>query len=100
MNQHENALRLELAKAVSSRGVDTKGVEAIASQVKFPEKIRGINPCVAGICFDFFVDYENLFDLLKAGPFGPVKIFPWGFPEPDLFHVSIEQDFAEIPRLG
>lgn len=98
MTHDVDQLRVGIAKAVAARKIDGSAIDSIAKQLNFPVPIRGIDPCPYGICFDFFVDFKDVIELLKVGPLGPVKVFPWGFPEPDLFHVQIERDFAELPK--
>ncbi len=68
---------------------------------KYEYKIRGINPCIYGICLDFFVEKPEINELLgkalEVGRIRELTVFPWGIPWPDLFHVRIEQQFEGIP---
>ena len=93
-----DAVAHALARAVATREVDKKAIAVAAKRLDYGIPIRGIDPCIYGICFDFVVGHDELIGLLKEGPFGPVRIFPWGIPFPDLFHVQVERDFAELPR--
>ncbi len=97
-----DAVAHALARAVATREVDKKAIAVAAKRLDYGIPIRGIDPCIYGICLDFVVDRNELDDLLgqvlKQVELGPIKVFPWGIPIPDIFHVQIEQDLAEIPR--
>jgi hypothetical protein len=101
----ERDITVALARAVAGREVDIKAVDSLADRLgSFEYKVRGINPCIYGICLDFFIEGPRIDDLLtKALDLGGVrqlKVFPWGIPWPDLFHVQVEQQFDGIPDSG
>lgn len=97
-----DGVRLALAKAVAHRDVDARTIGSIAKKLNYGHRIRGIDPCIYGICLDFVVDRLDLDDIIRgavdAGRIGEIRVFPWGIPWPDVFHVRIEQDIAGIPQ--
>lgn len=96
-----DAVRLALARAVANRDVDTRTIGSIAKKLNYGQQIRGIDPCIYGICLDFVVDRLDLDEMIRGaidvGRIGEIRVFPWGIPWPDVFHVRIEQDIAGIP---
>jgi hypothetical protein len=98
-------MRVVLARAVAGREIDSGAVDALAERLEaFEYRVRGLNPCIYGICLDFFVERPVIDDLieksLQLGRVRELKLFPWGIPWPDLFHVQIEQQFEGIPDVG
>jgi len=96
-----DGVRLALAKAVAHRKVDARTIGSIAKKLNYGHRIRGIDPCIYGICLDFVVDELELGEIIKGaneiGRLGEIRVFPWGIPWPDVFHVRIEQDIPGIP---
>lgn len=100
--KNEDGVRLALARAVAGRKVDLKQVQAVAARLDNVDyKIRGINPCIYGICLDFFLERPEIDGLLgklgETGRIRGIRVFPWGIPWPDIYHVIVEQQFDEIP---
>lgn len=98
----KDAVRVALARAVAGRKVDAKALSAIASRLsRLDYRVRGINPCIYGICLDFFIErpeFDKLVgSLAEAGRIREVRAFPWGIPWPDLYLVRVEQQFDGIP---
>jgi hypothetical protein len=102
MEKTDGALRLALARAVADRNVDAGAIDNVAVRLgKFDHKVRGVNPCIYGICLDFFVERPEIDDLLnkalEVGRVHGLRVFPWGIPWPDIFRVEVEAQFEEIP---
>lgn len=102
VDKSADAVRMSLARAVAARSVDPKAVKAVAARLGgLDYRIRGINPCIYGICLDFILERPELDKLIEQlGGIGRVqglRAFPWGIPWPDLYHVVVEQQFDEIP---
>lgn len=102
VDKSADAVRLSLARAVAGRKVDPKAVKAVATRLgKLDYRIRGINPCIYGICLDFILERPELDKLVEqlggAGRIRGLHAFPWGIPWPDLYHVRVEQQFDELP---
>jgi len=102
MEKSDGALRLALARAVADRNVDAQAIDQVVARLgKFDHKIRGVNPCIYGICLDFFLERPELDDLLnkalEVGRVHGLRVFPWGIPWPDIFRVELETQFEEIP---
>ena len=96
-------LQMALARAVASRKVPDNVVAKIAKKIstsKLP--IKGIDICVYGICIDYVIDDEKWWKFvpdLMAIPESRIRglrVFPWGIPAPDVFHVQIEHEFEEL----
>jgi len=105
MARGESDVRVALARAVADRKIDANAIDNVAAQLsEFDYKIRGVNPCIYGICLDFFIERPEINELfakvLEVGRVREVRVFPWGIPWPDLFHVQVEQQFEGIPDAG
>ena len=103
MSKGDYDVRVALARAVAGRKVAVKDLEEVAARLdKFDTRIRGINPCIYGICLDFFLERPEIDTLiskaLELGRVREIRVFPWGIPWPDLFRVQIEQQFEGIPE--
>jgi hypothetical protein len=107
----QDALRLELARAIASRKVPDDAIAAVAGRLTATNlQPRRIDICALGICIDYITDERELSDLLpglfrlEAVRIRGIEIFPWGIPFPDLFRVRVEQEFDETapyaPALG
>jgi hypothetical protein len=98
-------LRVALARAVVGRKVEADAVERIAKRLsELDHKVRGVNPCIYGICLDYFVERPEIDALLKeslsVGRVRKLEVFPWGIPRIDVFRVQVEQQFEGIPDIG
>jgi len=91
--------RKELANALSRRlaatSIDDKQMDTIVaelSRVGFDPK--DVDICTVGICVDYFVDRKDLVGLLERlgeNPLGgPIRLFPKGIINPDLFVVQVD----------
>lgn len=109
--KNADAIRVSLARAVAGRNVDPKVVKTVATKLAGMEhRVRGISPCIYGICLDFILERPELDRLVEelggAGKIRGLRAFPWGIPWPDIFHVVVEEQFDDIPdapfdgRLG
>lgn len=103
----EKEVRIALARAVASRQVPDKAINAVAKRLiatKLP--IRRIDICTYGICIDYFFTDDRwataVKDLVKVGgaDIRQITVFPWGIPFPDIFRVRVEQQFEELGALG
>lgn len=97
-------IQASLARALVSRKVSDEAIKgAAATLAKTDLQIRGIDICTHGICLDYIIDREKWWELLPHVVNVPnarlrgIRIFVWGIPFPDIFHVRVEQ---EIPELG
>lgn len=93
-----------MARALADRKVSDKAISAVVDRLDFSERIRGVDPCIFGICWDFVTERPGLDQLideaLSVGRLGEIRVFPFGIVDPDLFLVHIEQDFDEIPNVA
>jgi hypothetical protein len=73
--------------------------------VALKHRIRGIDVCTVGICFDFFVEGKDWWKILpelvvvEGGQLKGIEIFPWGIPWPDLFHVRVTQRLDALSEV-
>lgn len=98
------AIRAVLARAVASRKVSDKAIDAVAAQfAQFNLRIHDLDICPQGICGEWFLTGSQLGalqDLLQVdgGLARRVNVFPRGIPTPELFHTQVTYDFDGIPR--
>ena len=99
--KQKKQIQVALARSVASRDVSDSDVAAFVDRLDLKEKVRGIDICTHGICWDFFLERPEIEGLIRgaapAGSIGEIRVFPHGmFPETDLFHVQMEQDVPEF----
>ena len=103
----EKEIRVALARAIASRQVPDKAINAVAQRLaatKLP--IRRIDICTYGICIDYFFTDDRwakvLPELVRANgaDIRQITVFPWGIPFPDIFRVRVEQQFEELAALA
>jgi len=88
-----------IASRLASYKLDDNAVSGIVRRiVKEGLKIKRIDFCPYGICIDYFGDERIRIDkLFDSDKFRVIRLFPYGIPVDDLFHLKIEM---EIPELG
>lgn len=93
-----------LAKKVSQLDIPTELIEKTVSRLaENKEMIRDINVCTHGICLDYFIQSDKPWGSIEnivATNTGikQLRIFPWGIPNPDIFHVEVELDVPELKQ--
>lgn len=61
--------------------------------------IGRFNPCIYGICLDYFTDkVPDLSDLLKKPGISRFEVFPYGIINPDRFHVQVGYSVDELVK--
>lgn len=103
----EKEIRIALARAIASRQVPDKAINAIAKRLaatKLP--IRRIDLCPYGICIDYFFNDDRWVNVLRdivkvnGADIRQITVFPWGIPTPDIFRVRVEQQIEELAGLA
>lgn len=99
--KQKKSVQVALARSVANRNVSDSDIAAVVDRLDLKEKIRGIDICTVGICWDFFLDKPEIDELIRGtlpiGRISEIRVFPHGmFPEADLFRVQIEQDVPEL----
>ena len=97
------ALHTALARAVAAYKVPDAVITRVAERLAGLDiRIRGLDICAYGICIDYFTTddrwLEKLAQFLKIERSGPhrIEVLVNGIPDPDIFHVRVEQQFEEL----
>jgi hypothetical protein len=63
-------------------------------------EIHGINPCIYGICMDYFTDKLPQLAVDPKTQLKKWEVFPYGILEWDLFHVRAAYGVLELEGKG
>ena len=96
---YQKDVRKALAQRLARYKISDAAVERISDRViREGAKIGRWDFCPYGICVDYFSDKRIVVDkLLGSERFRVVKLFPYGVPVDDLWHLHAE---VEIPELA
>ncbi len=108
MKNQSKDISVALARAVASRKVPAEIVSKISAKLsESTVPIRGIDICAYGICIDYIVDRRDWWDVipsittLTGSRMRSLRLFPWGIPVDDIFHIRVEHEFEELaPFMG
>lgn len=90
---NQKVLASALAKQLASREVSNQHVSALAKELSTAKFLpKRVDICQYGICFDYHVKADQMAGLINdLGAFRVIKVFPWGIPFPEEFHVHVER---------
>jgi hypothetical protein len=98
---NKKQLAQRLSTSLASFKLPATTVNQIADRVLVEGlEIRGINPCIYGICIDYFTDKLPQLAVDPKTQLKKWEVFPYGILEWDLFHVRAAYGVPELEGKG
>ena len=102
MPVNKKQLAQRLSTSLASFKLPATAINQIADRVLVEGlDIRRFNPCIYGICIDYFTDkMPELAHFNEKQLVAKWEVFPYGILEWDLFHVHVAYNVPELDPRG
>ena len=102
MPVNKKQLAQRLSTSLASFKLPATAINQIADRVLVEGlDIRRFNPCIYGICIDYFTDkMPELAHFNEKQLVAKWEVFPYGILEWDLFHVQVAYNVPELDGRG
>jgi hypothetical protein len=91
-----------ISKKLARYEIDERTVTAIVKRIsKTGLELTKLDFCPYGICLDYFgKDKAAIVQLLDSEKLRVAKLFPYGVPVDDLYHLHVEMEIPELVGRG